>query len=80
MEKGFIKEIKITDTEGTNSYEQLLKNIESAKQILENDYKNMQFVEDKDLIDYYTYKIKSEQAKYDFLIREAKKLESGMYL
>lgn len=80
MEKGFIKEIKITDTEGTNSYEQLLKNIESAKQILENDYKNMQFVEDKDLIDYYTYKIKSEQAKYDFLIREAKKLENGMYL
>lgn len=80
MEEGFIKEIKITDTLGTDSYEQLLKNIEAAKKILENDYKNMQFVEDKDLIDYYTYKIKSEQAKYDFLIREAKKLESGMYL
>lgn len=80
MEDGFIKEIKITDIAGTDSYEQLQKYIESAKNILENDYKNMQFVEDKDLIDYYTYKIKSEQAKYDFLIREAKKLESGMYL
>ena len=40
----------------------------------------MQFAEDRNLVDYYTYRIKAEEAQYDFLLKEAKKLETGMYL
>lgn len=80
MEKDFIKEIKVLDRSNVDTYKELINNIESVKKSLEKDYNNMQFIEDKDLVDYYTYKIKSEEAQYDYLIKEAKKVETGMYL
>lgn len=52
-----------------------MSNIENVKNTLYRDYKNMQFIEDRNLVDYYTYKIKAEEAQYDFLIQEAKKIE-----
>lgn len=57
-----------------------MDNIKITKKNLERDYNNMQFIKDENLTDYYTYKIKSEEAKYDYLIKEAKKIETGMYL
>lgn len=80
MEKDFIKEVKVMDRNQVDRYKELMNNIESVKKTLERDYKNMQFIEDRNLVDYYTYKIKSEEAQYDFLIKEAKKLEDGTYL
>lgn len=80
LEKDFIKEVKVMDRSGIDTYKELMSNIEKVKKTLERDYNNMQFVEDRDLVDYYTYKIKSEEAKYDFLIKEAKKVETGTYL
>lgn len=80
MEKDFIKEIKVIDRSEADTYKELLNNIENVKKNLERYYNNMQFVEDRNLVDYYTYKIKSEEAQYDYLIREAKKVETGMYL
>lgn len=80
LEKDFIKEVKVMDRSHVDTYKELMNNIEKVKESLERDYNNMQFVEDRDLVDYYTYKIKSEEAKYDFLIKEAKKVETGMYL
>ena len=80
MDKDFIKEINVIDRKQANTYRELMNNIESVKKTLERDYKNMQFVEDINLVDYYTYKIKSEESQYDFLIKEAKKLEDGTYL
>ena len=56
-------------------YKELMSNIENVKNTLYRDYKNMQFIEDRNLVDYYTYKIKAEEAQYDFLIQEAKKIE-----
>ena len=73
LEKDFIKEMKIMDIGKVDSYKELMNHIE-------NDYHNMQFVEDRDLVDYYTYKIKAEEAQYDYLIKEAKKVETGLYL
>ena len=35
-------------------------------------YNNLQYA-DSDLIDYYTYQIKAEEAKYNYLIKQAKK-------
>lgn len=51
---------------------ELLKNIKDVKNTLSNMYNNLQFA-DSDLIDYYTYQIKAEEAKYNYLIKQAKK-------
>lgn len=80
LEKDFIKEMKVIDRKDVNRYNELMKNIDKVKENLERDYNNMQFVEDENLVDYYTYRIKSEEAKYDYLIKQAKKVETGMYL
>ena len=80
VEKDFIKEMKVIDRTKVNSYEELMNNIDKVKKNLESDYNNLQFIEDENLVDYYTYRIKSEEAKYDYLLREAKKIETGMYL
>ena len=75
MEKNFIKEIKIIDKKDSDRYNELMGNIEKVKKNLETDYNNMQFIQDKHLVDYYTYKIKAEEAQYDFLVQEAKIIE-----
>lgn len=80
MERDFIKEVKVMDRKQVDRYKEIISNIEKVKKTLESDYKNMQFIENRDLVDYYTYKIKAEEAQYDFLIQEAKKLEDGTYL
>lgn len=80
MKKDFIKEMKVMDRGKVDTYKELMNNIEKVKVNLEIDYNNMQFAEDRNLVDYYTYKIKAEEAKYDFLLKEAKKVETGMYL
>ena len=79
MGNDFIKETKVHDRSNVDSYQELMNNIEKVKKTLESDYQNLQLINDVNLVDYYTYKIKSEEAKYDFLIQEAKKIESGMY-
>lgn len=80
LEEDFIKEIKVTDRSNVDTYQELMGNIENIKKNLERDYKNMQFIEDQNLVDYYTYKIKSEEAQYDYLIKEAKRIEDGLSL
>ena len=72
--------MKVIDRSKINTYEELMKQIDKFKKNLERDYNNMQFTEDENLVDYYTYRIKSEDAKYDYLLKEAKKIENGMYL
>lgn len=67
----FIKEVKIKDrTEEEKEYE-LIENIKFVKNTLNNMYRNLQFA-DGDLIDYFTYQIKAEEAKYNYLIKKAK--------
>lgn len=80
LEKDFIKEMKVIDRSKVDTYKELMGNIENIKKNLETDYKNLQFIEDRNLVDYYTYKIKAQEAQYDYLIKEAKKVETGMYL
>ena len=75
MEKDFIKEVKLIDRKQADTYKDIMNNIENVKKTLDRDYKNMQFIEDRNLVDYFTYKIKAEEAQYDFLINEAKKIE-----
>ena len=75
MEKEFIKEVNIIDRKDKDSYRELMGSLEKVKQNIEKDYNNMQFIYDKNLVDYYTYKIKAEEAQYGFLLQEAKNIE-----
>ena len=51
---------------------ELIEAIRNVKKELKNMYNNLQYA-DSDLIDYYTYQIKAEEAKYNYLIKQAKK-------
>lgn len=72
MYNEFVKEFQITDKSDIEKDEELLRNIKTVKKSLGNMYNNLQFA-DSDLIDYYTYQIKAEEAKYNYLIKQAKK-------
>ena len=68
----FVKEAQINEKTDLEKNNELLQNIIFVKNSLANMYNNLQFA-DSDLIDYYTYQIKAEEAKYKYLIKQAKK-------
>lgn len=72
MSEEFYKEFKILDKTEEEKDIELLENIKMVKKELKNMYNNLQFA-DSDLIDYYTYQIKAEEAKYSYLLKQAKK-------
>ena len=80
MEEEFIKEMNVTNKGQGSSYQELMNNLEKIRRNLEADYANLQYIDDQSLVDYYTYKIKSDQAQYDYLIKQAKRVETGTYL
>ncbi len=72
MYNEYVREVKINDKNDQEKNVELLSNIQVVKNSLCNMYNNLQFA-DSDLIDYYTYQIKAEEAKYNYLIKQAKK-------
>ena len=72
MYSEFVKEFPIIDKSDLEKNDELIENIKIVKTTLSNMYNNLQFA-DSDLIDYYTYQIKAEEAKYNYLIKQAKK-------
>lgn len=72
MYNEYVREVKINDKNDKEKNIELLNNIQGVKNSLCNMYNNLQFA-DSDLIDYYTYQIKAEEAKYNYLIKQAKK-------
>ena len=64
----YIREDKIVDRTEEEINKDLYQDLENSKRILNNLYENLNFVSN-DLIDYYTYKIKAEEAKYRFFIK-----------
>lgn len=71
MYSEFIKEVEISELDDSQKNRDLLKNIKIVKETLNNMYNNLQYA-DGDLIDYFTYQIKAEESKYDYLIKQAK--------
>lgn len=69
-----IKQCNLVNSDDINLNE-IVKNLNIVKKDLEADYINIQYANDEKMLDYYTYKIKSEEAKYDFLIKKAKEIE-----
>lgn len=69
MYDDFVKEVKIEDKSEVEKESELIQNIRFVKNSLEGMYKNLEFA-DGDLIDYYTYQIKAEEAKFSYLMKE----------
>ena len=72
MYSEFVKEFQISEKSDLEKDNELLMNIQIVKNNLSNMYNNLEFA-DSDLIDYYTYQIKAEESKYNYLIKQAKK-------
>lgn len=71
MQEEFIKETNIKEKTDVEKETELIRNIIKVKEELKNANKNFEFVEDE-LVDYYIYQIKANQAKLDYLIKQAK--------
>ena len=72
MHSEFVKETKMPEITEEQSDKELLSNIERVKNNLRSIYNNLKYAE-SELVDYYAYEIKAEQAKYGYLLKQAKK-------
>jgi len=72
MYEEYIKENKILEKTDKERDMELMKSVIKTKIDLENDNKNFEFA-DGDLVDYYIYRIKANQAKLDYLLKKVKK-------
>lgn len=67
----YTRERKIIEKTDKDRREELIKSILIAREELEQLNRNFEYA-DKDMIDYYTYQLKANQSKIDYLTRFAK--------
>ena len=72
MEEKYLKEINIVDKTEVEKERELIDNIAKTTRELKVANNNFNFAQG-DLVDYYTYQIKANQAKLDYLIKMAKR-------
>lgn len=72
MQEEFFKENKIIEKTEIEKEEELIINILKTKRELNVARQNFEYAQG-DLIDYYSYQIKANQSKLDYLIKLAKK-------
>ena len=71
MKDKFIQELKLEEKTGEEQDTELMKSVIKAKLELDIATKNFEQADDE-LIDYYTYQIKANQAKLDYLLKKVK--------
>lgn len=71
MQDEYIKEQKILDRTELEKEMELIKNIINTREELKTYNNNFEYAKE-DLVDYYVYQIKANQAKLDYLIKLAK--------
>ena len=71
MEDGYMQESEIENMEEREREIELIKNIIKTRKELKNVDKNFEYAQD-DLVDYYIYEMKANQAKLNYLIKLAK--------
>ena len=71
MQEEYVKEKKIVDKSKEEMNKILIKSIISTSNNIEMARKNYEFAEEE-LIDYYLYEIKANQAKLNYLIKKSK--------
>ena len=72
MEEEFVKEHRIKELTAKDKDEDIIKNVIKAKSELECAINNFEYAENG-LIDYFSYQIKANQAKLDYLLKKAKR-------
>ncbi len=72
MQEDYFMEKMIKGKTDKEKEVELMQTIIETKEMLKLAISNFEFAED-DLIDYYTYQIKANQAKLDYLIKIAKR-------
>lgn len=71
MYEEYIKEKKIVDKTEKEKEIELITSIIHVREELKVANRNFEYA-DSDLVDYYTYQIKANQSKLDYLIKKAK--------
>ena len=71
MYEAYIKEIPIMDMKEEECDRSIIQSILESQKKLKIAHQNFEYA-NGDLIDYYSYQIKSEQAKIDYLLKQAK--------
>ena len=72
MSEEYIKENIIKDKSNEEKELELIISVLKAKRDLNMSHKNFEYAEEG-LIDYYTYQIKANQTKLDYLMKKARK-------
>ena len=72
MYESYIKEIPIMDMKEEECDRSIIQSILESQKKLKIAHQNFEYA-NGDLIDYYSYQIKSEQAKIDYLLKQANK-------
>lgn len=67
----YVKDYKIIEKTEIEREIELIKTIIKTREELKRDNKNFEYAQGE-LVDYYTYQIKANQAKLDYLIKIAK--------
>lgn len=67
----YVREQKIVEKTEFEKEKELIKSIIKTREELKAANRNFEYAQD-DLVDYYTYEIKANQAKLDYLIKLAK--------
>lgn len=67
----YVREEKITEKTEIEKEIELIKTIIKTREELKANNRNFEYAQDE-LVDYYTYQIKANQAKLDYLIKLAK--------
>ncbi len=71
MQEKYVKEEKIVEKTEVDREVELIRTIINTREQLKKDNRNFEYAQGE-LIDYYTYQIKANQAKLDYLIKIAK--------
>ena len=71
MQEEYVKENKIIEKTEIEKEVQLIKTIIKTREELKNNNLNFEYAKGE-LVDYYSYQIKANQAKLDYLIKLAK--------
>lgn len=71
MQEDFIRESKIVDKTDIEKEIELIRNIIKVNEEIAAANSNFQYAEEE-LVDYYTYQIKANQSKLNYLIKQAK--------
>lgn len=74
MDNEYVKDSKIIEKSEEEKKIELMVSIMKSKKEMDEACKNFEYAED-DLIDYYTYQIKANRSKFNYLLKQAKKMQ-----